>query len=261
MFQLFIVLSTLLSSTPTVSDSLPPRVEHEAQDVLSSVRQNSRAQLARLTHDHETVLKQFDQLADQLQRLYVKERSLKSEEVQVIYAALDYAADKHRLQMRKNKEKTPYISHPIAVTSQLIDGSVREASVIIASLLHDTIQDGHATFEDLHKQFGSNVATIVREVTMDLKLPSGDRKRKLVVEAVKKSPGGTQILMADMLCNLNELMQTPPEHWTRVHVERYFQWSQTVLDRLPPSNEKMKSETQNLINVFWETQKEAVQQR
>jgi (p)ppGpp synthase/HD superfamily hydrolase len=258
-YQLFTLVSALLFTAPTVSDAQPARVEHEAQDALVTVRQTSRAHLARLNHDHETVLKHFDQLADQLHRLYAKERSLKGEEVQAIYAALDYAADKHRLQMRKNKEKTPYISHPIIVTSQLIDGGVRESSVIIASLLHDTIQDGHATFEELHKQFGSDVATIVREVTMDLKLPNGDRKRKLVVDAVKKSPGATQILMADMICNLNELMQTPPEHWTRVHVERYFQWSQTVLDRLPPSNEKMKGETQNLINAFWEKQKDAVQ--
>lgn len=256
-YQLFTLLSALLFTAPAVSDAQP--AQHETQDVVSTVRQTSRAQLARLNHDHETVLKHFDRLADQLQRLYAKERSLKGEEVQAIYAALDYAADKHRLQMRKNKEKTPYISHPIGVTSQLIEGGVRESTVIIASLLHDTIQDGHATFEELHKKFGSDVATIVREVTMDLKLPNSDRKRKLVVEAVKKSPGATQILMADMLCNLNELMQTPPEHWTTVHVERYFQWSQTVLDRLPPSNEKMKGETQNLINAFWEKQKDAVQ--
>lgn len=257
MYQLFTLLSALLFTAPTVSDTQP--AQQETQDVVATMRQASRAHIARLNHDHETVLKHFDQFADQLQRLYVKERSLKSEEVQAIYAALDYAADKHRLQMRKNKEKTPYIAHPIDVTCQLIEGGVRESSVIIASLLHDTIQDGHATFEELHKQFGSNVAATVREVTMDLKLPNGDRKRKLVVDAVNKSTGATQILMADMLCNLNELMQTPPEHWTRVHVERYFQWSQTVLDRLPPSNEKMKAETQNLINAFWEKQKDAVQ--
>jgi len=258
-YQLFTLLSTLLFTAPAMSDAPTPRIENESQDVLATGRQASRAHLARLSHDHETVLKHFDQFADQLQRLYAKERGLKSEEVQAIFAALDYAADKHRLQMRKNKDKTPYISHPIGVTSHLIEGGVREPSVIIAALLHDTIQDGHATFDELSKQFGSDVAIIVREVTMDLKLSTADRKRKLVVDAVKKSPGATQILMADMLCNLNELMQMPPEHWTRVHIERYFQWSQTVLDRLPPSNEKMKSETQNLINAFWEQQKEAIQ--
>lgn len=261
MYQLFTLLTTLLLTAPTVADVNQPRVENEAQDLLSTKREASRAQLARLLHGQDTVLKHFDRFASQLYLLYSKERSLKSQEVEAIYAALDYATEKHHLQMRKNKEKTPYISHPLLVTSHLIEGGVRESSVIIASLLHDIIQDGHATFEELDAKFGSDVANIVREVTEDLKLAAAERKRKLVVEAVKKSPGATQILLADMICNLGELLETPPESWSPLRIERYFQWTQTLLDRLPQSNEKLKRETQNLINAYWEQQKEQASKR
>ena len=261
MYQLFTLLTTLLFTAPAAVDMNQPRVENEAQDTLLAKRETSRAQLARLVSEHVTVLKHFDRFANQLHTLYSKERSLKAQEVEAIYSALDYAAEKHRLQMRKNKEKTPYISHPLLVTSQLIDGGVRETSVIIASLLHDTIQDGHATFEELETHFGNDIATIVREVTEDLKLNVAERKRKLVVEAARKSPAAAQILLADMLCNLGELVETPPEHWSRIRIERYFQWTQTVLDRLPESNEKLKRETQNLINAYWEEQKEEAVKR
>src|SRR6202795_3156460 len=100
MYQLFTLLASLLFAVPAVTDA--PRVENEAQDSVSVLRQASRSHIARLTHDHEAVLSHFDQFAEQLQRLYSKERSLKIEEMQAIYAALDYAAEKHRLQMRKN---------------------------------------------------------------------------------------------------------------------------------------------------------------
>ena len=62
--------------------------------------------------------------------------------ISILLKATAFAAHKHRNQRRKDLEMSPYINHPIAVAMVLADeGGVRDATVLAAAMLHDTIED------------------------------------------------------------------------------------------------------------------------
>lgn len=67
-----------------------------------------------------------------------------------VVLAADFAARKHRDDRRKDAEKTPYINHPIGVAKILTDeGQITDVNTIIGALLHDTVEDTDATFEEI----------------------------------------------------------------------------------------------------------------
>lgn len=72
----------------------------------------------------------------------------------------------HRSQKRKISG-APYIVHPYAVAF-LLAHYVEDEDIIIAGLLHDTLEDVPAYTEDmLREEFGDRVCAIVKEVTED----------------------------------------------------------------------------------------------
>jgi (p)ppGpp synthase/HD superfamily hydrolase len=79
-------------------------------------------------------------------------------------AALALAHDAHRVQTRKGTD-IPYIAHPMAVASLVLEygGSEDQA---IAALLHDTIEDGGEAYADrIDEAFGPEVLAMVRDCT------------------------------------------------------------------------------------------------
>jgi (p)ppGpp synthase/HD superfamily hydrolase len=78
--------------------------------------------------------------------------------VRDIIRAADFAAKKHSRQRRKDPEATPYINHPLGVAAILTEeGGVEDPIVLIAAILHDTVEDSDATFEDIEALFGPTV--------------------------------------------------------------------------------------------------------
>ena len=84
----------------------------------------------------------------------------------LILKALEFAAQKHRDQRRKDKAASPYINHPIQLANVLWhEGGVADPAVIAAALLHDTIEDTETSWQELRGEFGDEIAGIVLEVT------------------------------------------------------------------------------------------------
>jgi len=79
-----------------------------------------------------------------------------------IERAYDLASRAHRGVVRRSGE--PYIQHPLEVALLLADMRI-DADGIIAALLHDVVEDTTYSLEDLRKQFGVAVASIVDGVT------------------------------------------------------------------------------------------------
>src|SRR6266404_5053971 len=89
-------------------------------------------------------------------------------EISQVFDALAFAAEKHRMQRRKDVDASPYINHPIALARLLcIEGGMAEMIVLSAALLHDTIEDTDTTVDELRVRFGDTVTSIVVEVTDD----------------------------------------------------------------------------------------------
>lgn len=84
-----------------------------------------------------------------------------------LITALAFAADKHKNQRRKDAEASPYINHPIALANLLLnEAGVEDQRVLIAAVLHDTIEDTDTTEQELVRHFGKDIADIVLEVTV-----------------------------------------------------------------------------------------------
>jgi guanosine-3',5'-bis(diphosphate) 3'-pyrophosphohydrolase len=79
----------------------------------------------------------------------------------LLIKATAFAAYKHRNQRRKDADASPYINHPIALADALAnEGKVDDEAVLVAAILHDTIEDTETSKEELIAEFGREVAEI-----------------------------------------------------------------------------------------------------
>lgn len=102
----------------------------------------------------------------------------------VFIKAVEFAAEKHRNQRRKDADASPYINHPIALANVLAnEGGVVDATVLCAAVLHDTIEDTETTADELRRLFGDNVTAIVLDVTDNKALAKEVRKEEQVRHA------------------------------------------------------------------------------
>jgi len=76
--------------------------------------------------------------------------------------AYDFAVKAHKNQKRDSGD--PYSNHPIAVANILTELQL-DSATITTGLLHDTIEDTHATYETIKKEFGQEIADLVDGVT------------------------------------------------------------------------------------------------
>lgn len=147
-----------------------------------------------------------------------------------IFKAASFAAEKHRDQRRKNAETSPYINHPIALANVLAnEGGVTNSDVLCAALLHDTIEDTETTADELREIFGNDVTGIVLEVTDDKSLPKAERKRLQIEHAFHASSQAKLIKLADKICNLRDILSSPPTDWSLGRKQEYFDWSAKVV--------------------------------
>jgi guanosine-3',5'-bis(diphosphate) 3'-pyrophosphohydrolase len=148
-----------------------------------------------------------------------------------VIKALAFAADKHRHQRRKDHEASPYINHPIDLAHILVnEAGVRDPLVVVAAILHDTVEDTATTPGELTAEFGPEVSAIVAEVTDDKDLPKHERKRLQEVRAPGASFRAQQVKLADKISNLRDLVTRPPAAWDVERKRAYFDWCKRVVD-------------------------------
>ena len=151
----------------------------------------------------------------------------------LIFAALDFAADKHRDQRRKNVGAYPYINHPIALAHTLIHaGGITDRVTICAALLHDTIEDTETTTEEITERFGEDVCRVVLEVTDDKNLSKEERKSLQIQHSSHLSDSAKLVKLADKICNLCDMADAPPAGWPLQRRQEYFDWAKAVVDGL-----------------------------
>lgn len=151
-------------------------------------------------------------------------------DVASLLTALEFAARKHSTQRRKDADSSPYVNHPIAVARVLAaEGGVVDTSVLMAAVLHDTVEDTETTFAELEAQFGVEVAGLVRELTDDKSLPKEQRKRLQVMHAPHRSTGAKQLKIADKIANIRDIAVTPPTGWNVDRKREYLTWSERVV--------------------------------
>ena len=126
--------------------------------------------------------------------------------------AYTFALKAHKNQKRDAGE--PYIIHPVAVASILTDLKL-DSATITTGLLHDTIEDTHATYKTVEKEFGKEVADLVDGVTKISQLEGkailnskAENFRKLIL-ATSKDIRVLLVKLADRLHNMRTLNSVP----------------------------------------------------
>ena len=98
-----------------------------------------------------------------LDRLFAKLRqSSPKVDFALIQRAYEFAAESHRDQRRASGED--FIEHPLAVAEILADFGL-DTTTIVASLLHDVVEDTRFELEDIEREFGPEVAVIIDGLT------------------------------------------------------------------------------------------------
>ncbi len=142
-------------------------------------------------------------------------------DLEMIRLAYDFAAEAHKGQIRKSGE--PYIIHPLATAHILADMRI-DPLIVITALLHDVPEDTTVTLEEIEKNFGSEIASMVRGITKlgKLKYRGVERYienlRKMFV-AMAEDIRVMIIKFADRIHNLQTLDSLPPQKQYRIALE------------------------------------------
>ena len=161
----------------------------------------------------------------------------------LIAKALRLASEKHVNQRRKDAAASPYINHPIRLFELLVSvGGITDPEVLCGALLHDTVEDTQTTKAELEGLFGAVIASIVMEVTDDKSLPKAERKRQQVLHAGSISTKAKLVKLADKICNLQDVLHSPPDRWDLQRRQEYFDWAGHVVDRLRGTHPALESE-------------------
>lgn len=168
--------------------------------------------------------------------------------VQQVLSAAMFAAEKHAAQRRKGASGEPYINHLIEVAQMVSMASAElDTDLLIAALLHDSIEDVGVTKQELADRFGADVAQLVAELTDDKSLPKQERKRLQIVNAPKKSARAQMIKLADKISNLRAIRKSPPVDWTEERKAEYFEWARRVVDGFTSPNAALKAEFEKTL--------------
>ena len=168
--------------------------------------------------------------------------------VSQLLKAASFAARKHTGQTRKGDDAAPYINHPLEVANLLANvGKVEDFDVLIAAILHDTVEDTDATKEEIAELFGTRVASIVMEVTDDKSLPKAERKQKQVEHAPHLSDGAKQLKLCDKISNITDVMHNPPAGWSKERRLEYIEWGEEVAKGLRGVNRNLENHFDELI--------------
>jgi guanosine-3',5'-bis(diphosphate) 3'-pyrophosphohydrolase len=154
-----------------------------------------------------------------------------------LISSIAFAADKHRDQRRKDASASPYINHPIALANVLAnEAGIDDERVLIAAVLHDTIEDTDTTEQELVRLFGQEISDIVIEVTDDKTLSKAERKRLQIEHAPHISRRAKLVKLADKICNLRDIASSPPTNWSVERKAEYFDWAKAVVDGMRGAN-------------------------
>ena len=122
--------------------------------------------------------------------------------------AFDFAIKAHANQKRDSGD--PYSNHPIAVANILTELKL-DSATIATGLLHDTIEDTHATYETIKNEFGQEVADLVDGVTkisvfenQATSTSKAENFRKLII-ATSKDIRVLLVKIADRLHNMRTI--------------------------------------------------------
>jgi (p)ppGpp synthase/HD superfamily hydrolase len=171
------------------------------------------------------------------------EKGMTENPVVALARAYHFAAAAHVDQRRKGVAAEPYINH-LTEVAELVAKATRgtDPEIIIAAVLHDTVEDTETSLASVEAAFGERVRGMVAEVTDDKSLPKQTRKDLQIQHAPHASRGAQIIKMADKISNLRALAASPPADWAEERKVEYVLWARRVVEGCRLANDWLAAE-------------------
>ena len=154
-------------------------------------------------------------------------------------SAYRFAKECHKGQFRKGSPR-PYINHCTEV-ARILNKFGYSEEIIVAGLLHDTVEDTEVTLEDLRREYGEEVSNLVKYVT-ETRTPglSWTKRKVMYIKNLTDAPEGSVVVSAaDKLHNVTEMLQD----WLKV--------GDAVFLRFSEGKEKQKWFHRSLSEVYF----------
>lgn len=121
----------------------------------------------------------------------------------VLEDAICFATKRHAGQVRKGSD-IPYITHPLE-TMNILNAMKADTALLIAGVLHDTVEDTDTTPEEILELFGEDVAALVAAHTEDKSKSWIERKQHTIDELQTAPLRVKMLIMADKVSNLRSM--------------------------------------------------------
>lgn len=174
-------------------------------------------------------------------------------EAQTYYQkAIKFATAKH-VEVGQNVPGTdlPYVVHVSNVAMEVIMAANNTEDfdlgfAVQIALLHDTIEDTTATFEEIEEEFSTGIAEAVAALTKDNTLPKEQRMVDSLARIKKLQPEVWAVKLADRITNL----QPPPPHWDKEKIAKYLAQAKTILHELKDGNDYLAKRLEGKIEEY-----------
>ena len=178
-----------------------------------------------------------------------------------IEQAIRAAAVLHRQQLRKGSMPFPYVTHVVATAFLVLDYTDDE-DIVVAALLHDTLEDTDYTIEELQEDFGGTVRDIVETVTEPKTTPehpvSWKTRKQQYAKQLKRGPEGALVVAAaDKIHNFRSIVEDYYDDHERFvrdfgkrmsdRLEAYQEIAQIINERL---HNPIVTEFNNVFNEY-----------
>ena len=126
------------------------------------------------------------------------------------HRASEFARQKHgEIDHRRKYNNLPYIVHPAEVVD-ILKTVPHTQEMLAAGWLHDTVEDTNTTLDEIEREFGAVVATLVEQLTDVSKPEDGNRKLRKALDldhTSTASPNAKTIKLADLLSNSKSIVK------------------------------------------------------
>src|SRR6201746_1569223 len=150
---------------------------------------------------------------------------LKPGDKDLIRIAFEMSAEAHKSMRRKSGE--PYILHPLAVARICVEEIGLGVRSTICALLHDTVEDTDISLEDIQREFGTEIAKIVDDLTkistvMDTNTSQQAENFKKILLTLTDDPRVILIKLADRLHNMRTMDSMKREKQLKISSETVY---------------------------------------
>ncbi len=165
--------------------------------------------------------------------------------------ALKFAGEMHADQ-KVPGTRANYLLHISNVTMEVLLANAYENNfdlnyAVQIAILHDTIEDTAATFEDISQRFGEPIALAVQALTKDESISSKELRMLDSLRRINLLPKEVGLVkIADRITNL----QKPPSHWSQDKVRQYGEESKTIYHALVDKNAYLYQRLEDKINSY-----------